>query len=391
MLEWITTDDVKRETWRRLLEFANDEYTIKKIEDRFGVATDKRKLKNYEKQASQIRLSLIQAKEYLDSSLKSSLVTAPNLLYYATLSLCTATMLLNGDGDKSLDKLRQKPKSKHHGLKFNIKNENKIKEGLGLLENSNIKIEKEGFFQEWYPTVPETEKLLAHEKVIETNQLERNCILIRSNVEKIGLHELIGKEFSLIELVKRIPDLIPDLERLGVDTEAAKSHRKIEVQLGQEEDQIAEHWAFTGLRTQTDFEKLVKYFKINKNPKNLKFEQAKGIDNSSLIVTLRYTSKNNGLNFSVPEERFDINGNHYAFSNFSKTPEISDALLITYGLGMICRYYPDLWISELDSHSIASKIIENAIEKLSLKIPILALRAMNRSTTIISSLRPPSL
>jgi hypothetical protein len=105
-MEWITTLDVHRETWRRLREFANPEFATEAIASVHG-AGNSRTTADYRKQAVQIRASILQASEYFDAARSSSLVTSPNHVYYGLISLASAVMLLLGDGESSFDFLRK--------------------------------------------------------------------------------------------------------------------------------------------------------------------------------------------------------------------------------------------------------------------------------------------
>lgn len=388
-LEWTTTDNVRKETWRRLLEYANDEHVFREIVSIHGQPIDSRMTENYKKQAKQIRLSLIQAKEYMDSASNSSLVTAPNLLYYSTLSLCTACMLLNGTGEQALDKMRKQRHARHHGLTFSINEQAGIQEDFNFFKFSEINVEKNGFFQEWYKTISIPEEQLAFEKAIEENGMIRKEMLLKGYGDIENLNKLVGSKFSLWGLILRIPDLINDLERLNIPTKSAHSKHNIHVTFGKEVYDIVEYWSLTG-NDQDTLEAISNRFRFKDNPKGLRFQRRKGTLPSSMAVSLAYTKNDGCFSYITPETRHDIDGNHFMFDNSFDTPEISDALMIAYGLGMICRYYPDIWVREIDSHSIASKIVENIVEKLSMKIPILALRLLSRKTIFISSLRSPT-
>lgn len=151
-MQWITTEDTKREIWSRIFEFTNHQYTFQKIKN-FHSIEGQDQNKNIKKQASQIRLSILQAKDYFDQAEKSSLVTSPVLTYYGALSLCTATMLFRGDGEKSLDKLREDAKSKMHGIHASITDETDIDRSVNLCRQTKIEMKDEGFFKLWFDTL----------------------------------------------------------------------------------------------------------------------------------------------------------------------------------------------------------------------------------------------
>lgn len=98
-MEWITSENTYEESWRRLLEFANVELAMEAISGFHGEPT-KSTLPNYRKQAEQARVALLQAREYFEAAKASSLYTQPNHLYYGSVALSTACMLIRGDGTK---------------------------------------------------------------------------------------------------------------------------------------------------------------------------------------------------------------------------------------------------------------------------------------------------
>ena len=160
-MEWITCENINQETWRRLLEYANNKLAIDKLIEVHGAPKSKADEKNYLKQASQIRVSLLQAKEYFTAAQHSSLITSPNHLYYGMLMLSCAIMLILGDGTKSLDYLRRDKKNQKHGLNFSIGiNESQASNDLNILSGSHVEVAPFGFFKNWYEVLPKL--IMAH-------------------------------------------------------------------------------------------------------------------------------------------------------------------------------------------------------------------------------------
>lgn len=81
-MKWIVTDDIYAKTWRRLFEFGNIELTVDEIVRRHGQPTQSSEKFSYRKQAQQVRVAILQAKEYFEAARQSSLYTSANHLYY---------------------------------------------------------------------------------------------------------------------------------------------------------------------------------------------------------------------------------------------------------------------------------------------------------------------
>ncbi|WP_122945613.1 MULTISPECIES: YaaC family protein [Burkholderia] len=75
---------------------------------------------NARRQATQLRQCLMQAREYYDAARAVSLATRPVLLYYSTMSLALAEVLMKQSADSRLEKLREFHGC--HGLQLSMAN-----------------------------------------------------------------------------------------------------------------------------------------------------------------------------------------------------------------------------------------------------------------------------
>lgn len=320
-MQWITCQNVYEETWRRLLEFANVELAFDEIEKRHGKAVNKRLKSNYIKQAEQIKVALLQAKEYFEATKKSTLFTSPNHLYYGATSLSTACMLLLGDGSKSLDFLRKNKENSHHGLGFTVgANAESAKCGLNLLELSHVEIFDGGHFRNWYETLPIEGKIFA----IIKRQFENS---FNTNLEAIGRYsapifdQLCGSKFSIIELIKYFPDLYSELNRYGVDIVCSRANHNVEI----DGDNVHQVWHLHGARTYDNLKDII-----------LKFEQHEGckkyfcynfVENRPAGSVSISTTKGDG-GFKFPSCRNTLLQDQIYYSDDVERHEVSDFLLV---------------------------------------------------------------
>jgi len=93
--------------------------------------------------------------------------------------------------------------------------------------------------------------------------------------------------------------------------------------------------------------------------------------------------------FTFPSIRETIDGVQVVYASHIETKEIADAYLLGYGLSMLARYYPDLWVACLESHCRASKVVERVVAVLLDKFPMLALSEMVGDKVVVSTHRPP--
>ena len=108
----IKTADPAAFAWAGLRKFQNVDQVTRTLIDLHQVP--KRFHEDVRKQAQQIRYCLTQAREYFTAASSVTTATQPNLLYYGTMSFALAEILFKQDGMSSLDKAREE--NRHHGL-----------------------------------------------------------------------------------------------------------------------------------------------------------------------------------------------------------------------------------------------------------------------------------
>lgn len=139
--------------WSALRKFQNVELVSKKIATLHNV--DPKWMKNVRKQARQIRHCMIQAREYFAAAQAVSLATKPNLLYYGTMSLALAEILMKQSGESSLDRARAE--HRHHGLLMTAGDfppDADLQTSAGMLRAAPMIVEgrRKGTFQLWHRT-----------------------------------------------------------------------------------------------------------------------------------------------------------------------------------------------------------------------------------------------
>ncbi|NJD91208.1 MAG: hypothetical protein FIA91_06805 [Geobacter sp.] len=378
-MEWITCENTHEESWRRLLEYANVDLAIEAIESIHGKSTPQIKA-NYKKQAEQARVSLLQAKEYFEAARSSSLFTQPNHLYYGAVALSTACMLIRGDGSKSLDFLRNNSKNSHHGLDFTFSSDQKAaKQGIKLLENSYVKICPNGHFSNWYSTLIEQQDVGAlHTRVMNGHSTSNLEVVGKYNIPKFN--ELINAKYSLDCIIKRLPDLQSELGRYGLHSNSVRGEHKIIIDLKNQQNENI--FVF---HSSPSYEVLMSVIEEFKCDEGVCFSVEVEHGAKSGIVRSR---KDKDWSFSFPDSRESLDHRVFFFKESVITPEVVDLLLISYALSMLSRYFPDIWVSFLESHCKGSKLVEQIVHLLTMKLPTLMLNQISGRNYIISTHRP---
>lgn len=379
-MEWITSENTYEESWRRLLEFANVELAMEAISGFHGEPT-KSTLPNYRKQAEQARVALLQAREYFEAAKASSLYTQPNHLYYGSVALSTACMLIRGDGTKSLDYLRKESKNSHHGLDFTFSSDlNRSKIGLSLLENCYVKVCPNGHFSNWYSTLQGSQLVSAISHRITSYGRNRNMNYVgRYLIPEFS--NLNGLKKDLMFILKRLPDLHSDLGRYGVIVDSARG----EHQVYHDEVRACKYseFVFHSAPSYKSLLNVIENFSCDSGV-NFSFDIPDG--STSGIVTSRIDKE---WNFSFPDSRTTLDHKTIFYAEQINTPEVVDLFLISYVLSMLSRYYPDIWVSFIESHCKGAKLVERIVRILQLKMPNLMLNQITGNELVISNHRPP--
>lgn len=380
-MHWIVTDNIYRETWRRLLEYANVELTVDQIENRHGPANDKSLKANYVKQAEQVRVSILQAKEYFEAASQSSLFTSPNHLYYGMVAIASAMMLVLGDGTRSLDFLRRNPKNSHHGLVFSTASTSgDCSTGLALLAKTHAEITQFGHFANWYSTLPNRGTNLGLFEHIQEGS-KRTSLMVIGGYDTTPIEQLIGVKKSIIDVMKSFPDLQRDLARYGVGVPFSRSSHTQVLQNGQ----MSDTWLIHGARSPADLEEILNHFSCSS--RHISNFTANFEPNAIGGIVRFVHPTNEPFKISWPTTRETLDNTSISFGIELNTLEIVDSYLVGYQLSMLSRYFPDLWISCLESHCKASKLIEQAVGVLLKKFPLLALSLLTPNGLVISTHR----
>jgi len=138
-VELVKDLDSERFAWGGLAHYMNREICKHSIQELHDLPDHQKK--NVEKQAEQMRQSVLLAKEYYESVRHATIAIKPVLLYYSCMSLVLAEILLKQDGNSSLDRARGE--HSHHGLIFtnNLQNTNNLEEALESLRCRPMKNE----------------------------------------------------------------------------------------------------------------------------------------------------------------------------------------------------------------------------------------------------------
>lgn len=384
-MRWIATDNIYAATWRELFEYTNNELTIKNLIKRHGQPESAKHEANYHKQASQARVCVLQAKEYMDAAQASSVFTSPNHIYYSVYALASLMMLIVGDGTKSLDHLRKDAKNRKHGLSFATNcTLSKASTDINLLKLSSANILEYGHFPNWYKSLPQRQSLYA--------EFENKKGLFSTRGMKVcggnslaPIESLSEKRWTLLDLFSLFPDLDSDLRKCGV----RKIRSLSDMMILKNEDQrsITYRWRINECEDMRDLETLLEKFRVEPRFANMmSFTPFPSGLGGEVRMFFMYGDQ---VRFEWPDVRETMEHFSISYADNVNVFEIVELYLVAYQLSMLSRYFPDLWVRCIESQCLSAKLISRATEIIGRKFPILCLSILNEEKTIISTYRQP--
>jgi hypothetical protein len=386
-MQWITTDDIRGETWARLLDFANTELCFERIAAVHGVASNNSLKQNYKKQAQQIRVSLLQAREYFRAADIATVVTRPNLLYYGMVSLASAVMLLRGSGDYSLDQLRKNPINKHHGLDFSTGiNAKDAGQGTSLLEHSYAEVLPKGFFLNWYGKTPAGENVYAKVARQHLDGTESTNYEIHGIERCLRGADLAGRKFSLADLIADLPDLMQYTRAAGIAVPSSRVDYELSIE--ERTSQMTIEWRIHSA-SPGHLKQILEAFRFQGEGGSY-FTVVPEEPQTHCVVRVAATAQQLATSqYSFPATRLSLNADQFIYGkpNFALT-EYAQQYIFMYALSMFARYLPDLWIRCIDSHCKAARVIERSIAEIEKKFPIQVLSLLVNDDVFITAHRP---
>ncbi len=389
----INTLDPIDATWSYLKRFEDESFSARIIGTNPELDLSNASLKkNVGKQAKQIAYSIKQAEEYFKAAVVVSEVTKPVMLYYSAVSLASALRLLKMDGEHSIDYLRKTKRHQHHGLdiskEFETIKENEDSLGNILRKiNSKIHLDPQtnkpyGAFIPFYQCINSDLITISGTKRYENSNLIGRGTFSWPSIDKPDIENIISRKFDLLSSFLNLPDLFNFLEYLELTPNICRGEISSETlfKTGIRINKIISRnvvdtlTIFAYSLKEIQFEKLQELY-VSKIP-GIKINR---LEDNTLQGVLKneYQEKVSIHREYLPDVFDDIAGSHYLVLEPDQAiPEIVNYFISLYSLGMLCRYFPDVWIKLLNSNKTFSMLITEFLKIAIRKFPNLILNQM---------------
>lgn len=368
----LTSNDTAGFAWSSLRRYLNIDFVEEQLCRLHELPAKQRP--NAKKQAKQIRYCLMQAREYADAAEQVSLVTKPTLIYYSTMCLALAEILLKQSGESSLDRAREE--HRHHGLMFAAGNPPKGRVSLATAAGAlgakpAINLEgRFGTFELWHRSCRETPvsgKITNHLGVGNTSQ--HAAILTGADKQ---LMPIPRAGLNLMQALRKIPAMMDHLGVLGIESDLIRGRLEIE-RRGDQTGLMTLLIHPTPDRLRIPFMEnckfhagafhLVDFHEIHFGGRiDIRVDPSFG----NIPITLPHASMwhEEEVRFWQGEEPINEFGYYYV------------ALFI---VGNYARYYPDRWIADVEGSTDLALAVEQLLKVAEPRVPLLALSELSRT------------
>jgi YaaC-like protein len=398
----IVSHDPSREVWKYLRLFSDIDRTVKKLRQIHKVPEGRHEA-NLRKQARQIGYCLRQAEEYFQASERVELATRPLLLYYGCVSLSQALVLIKRDGTFSLDASRKAGKHNHHGLDLETGRAEGAAKARTLEDffstirckcHTNTRGEPAGHFPIVYSCL-EPSAFIVHAELHDwgrSSYMERDFPCNCADLQP--LEKVASQQFSCWELLRSLPDLYNSLAEVGARPMVAPGGVKRQVMnyyasapssavndstpaaaaASRPLDRTVDtHHFFVNRMSEAEKTSLLAI--CERNP--LIRMQDEFPNNLHLVLEVETKAGAETTMGYYPDIVDDLHGQQYfILYPDSYLPEPASILVLTYCLGMLSRYFPDVWMTVTDARVEIAEVTNTLLSVVQRKFPNLILDQM---------------
>jgi hypothetical protein len=389
-LKDIISENPAEQVWKLLRYFLDGDIAVYRIRELHNVPEGEHE-SNVKKQAMQIGYCIRQAEEYFKASSRVTLATRPTLLYYGAVSLSQALVLLRKDGTYSFDARRKQKKHNHHGLELKrglIERVHAALKPCEFLDNIRCSVyapsnQPSGQFSLFYDT------LVPGATGIEMNLYDDgktghlSAILPYTCADLLPLSTLIGRQINMLSLLKLLPDMSESLSAAQIMPDVCRGRCELSVVQYYQKDaqgrdqRTKAEYLFEFYIDGTDLDQtqhLLEFYKQENPAITLKGESGSHLH---LHLTEEHGVPPDGQLQYRPDIVEDMNRQkYYLLYPKEYIPEPATLMIALYCLGMMSRYYPDIWMKVITENVFIAELLDTLLNIAYRKLPNLILDQM---------------
>lgn len=424
----ITSESPIKEIWKHL-HFLLDVKSVSETIHRIQHIPKSKSAANIKKQARQIGYCIRQAEEYFRASSQVGLATRPTLIYYGAVSLSRALTLLKKDGTYSIDALRKNQKHNHHGLDLHRGTAGTIRPSYGAEAFFNL-LQCSVYTRKIQPpssgkrkasrknhspgvsqgtpgrekTIPWGSFPLFYQSLVpctffidfEARDHGKSTFIkgVRPEIcaDFLQIDTLLLKPLNALAILKTLPDMYFALSQFGVQPNLSRGSLKL---------QITRYWKTSGQRNR-DLQRTKEEYHffidgISPDEKSRLLAHYKALNplirleadlgrNIHLRLTDEFFAETKLSRRYFPDIVDDINRQKfYILRPEVYLPEPAAQLALLYCLGMLSRYYPDIWIKAIDENVQIAELTDSLLNVIYRKFPNLVLDQLTSTKYYVHS------
>jgi hypothetical protein len=375
----IGKDDAPAASWAGIGRYRNVNFVADEICRLHSVS--KKHRPNAIKQAEQLRYCLIQADEYFKAARSVTAATRPLLLYYGAMSFALAEILLKHTGVASLDNARGQ--HAHHGMDLKLdgnpskcSDPNESARCLRAAPMMKSDGARYGTFELWHES--SREMPIIGERTVSfpdhTSQISNEVVATPRNAR---MSLLPRQGISLLHCFKYTSGLGRSLREYGIATELVRGVHRHSV------DRTTNNWDITLIihPHRQDILDLM-YEKFTFSPMDYEITTVIELERGCII-----------------QQKFGPNMPHHggSFPNsfqisvdevlFCADNEVLNEFGIYYVglfiLGNYARYYPDMWMIDVETSSPLYLLATEFMNCAEARIPLLTFSELSRVSTVL--------
>lgn len=368
-----------KEIWKHLRFFLDKSAVFETIKQTHDIR-DSKQDSNIKKQAEQIGFCIEQAEQYFNAAATVNLSARPVLLYYGAVALTRALTLLKLDGNYSIDALRKQKKHKHHGLELIGAINSRLNPGEHwsvFFERTKCRlfVKEEmpwGHFAVFCMSLVPSAMFFTTRWMVKGKTMYIDKPIVMNSAEKLDINKLVGRDFSLLGMLQELPELQSLLSQFGITSALRPGNVRAEIVQTITDGKLTHEshcydFFVNAISANTKKSLLGAYVK-----RGLKL-----VEDMGPHLHLRFEFKlkeGESTTLKTPDIVNDLVGTKYfVLEPSTYIQEEVKYLMILYSLGMLSRYYPDVWIKALRSNTLIREITDSLLSLIDRKLPNLVL------------------
>ncbi|MGL3211126.1 YaaC family protein [Bradyrhizobium sp. BR 1433] len=365
----------ERVAWSSLQRFQNVPLVTDILMQLHGLSLGQKR--NAQKQARQIRYCLMQAREYAAAAGAVSPITKPTLLYYALMNLALAEMLLKQPGDSSLDRAREH--HRHHGLVFTDTRSGTLADNLTIsaaglvakpmIVTRNAAEERLGTFELWHRGAREFPHV-GKQTVYHLDGGQTSGFRLLGSPDDQRLPLLPASGLTLFDCFTQIPDMIEFLGEHGIPSQCARGRITRDDHPQQSVLRYVLHPSLVAPNVFAD---------MRVHPALVDRLEYIALPNGGAL-TLRTASTDPDHAIVLPAaSAFTASEFRCWTSTHLPLNEFGFIYVALFMAGNYARYYPDRWVSDVETSAPLALAIEALLTIAERRVPWLVLSELSRS------------